>query len=192
MRERIGAGYYGDDDVTAGGAIVGELVRRGQTLGVAESVTGGALADEIVAVAGASRAFRGGIVAYDNAVKTSLLGVRSETLAQFGAVSEETASEMARGARTALGAGLALATTGIAGPDGGSAEKPVGLVWFALADETGAVTTRRATIPGDRTDIRQRATMQALALIWASPRERQINLAREGGKPPGNTPLREP
>jgi nicotinamide-nucleotide amidase len=166
LRERIGAGYYGDDDTTPGGAIVGELVRRGRTIGVAESVTGGGVADSIVSFPGASRAFLGGVVAYDNAVKQSLLGVRAETLAQFGAVSEETAIEMARGAKKALGVDFALATTGIAGPDGGSAEKPIGLVWFALVDEEDEVTTQRSTIPGNRTDVRDRAAMQALSLIW--------------------------
>ena len=152
--------------LTPGGAIVGELVRRGRTIGVAESVTGGGVADSFVETPGASRAFLGGIVAYDNAVKQSLLGVRAETLAQFGAVSEETAIEMARGARAALNVDFALATTGIAGPDGGSAEKPVGLVWFALADDTGEVTTHRGTFPGSRNDVRDRATMTALSLIW--------------------------
>jgi nicotinamide-nucleotide amidase len=166
LRERIGAGYYGDDLVTPGGAIVDELVRRKFTLGVAESVTGGGIADSIVAVAGASRAFYGGIVAYDNTVKQMLLGVKTETLAEHGAVSEETAIEMAHGARKALGVDFALATTGIAGPDGGSTEKPVGLVWFALVDDTGAVETHRATFPGQRTDIRDRAEMTALSLIW--------------------------
>jgi len=166
LRQRIGAGYYGDDEVTPGGAIVRELVRRGRTIGVAESVTGGGIADSIVEMAGASRAFLGGIVAYDNAVKQALLGVRADTLAQHGAVSEETAIEMARGARGALHVDFALATTGIAGPDGGSPEKPVGLVWFALVDDAGEVTTLRNTFPGTRSDIRTRATMAALALIW--------------------------
>ncbi|HEV8022757.1 MAG TPA: competence/damage-inducible protein A [Candidatus Lustribacter sp.] len=166
LRERIGAGYYGDDDTTPGGAIVNELFRRGKTIGVAESVTGGGVAEGIVAMAGASRAFRGGIVAYDNAVKQSLLGVRAETLAQFGAVSEETALEMARGARAALGADFALATTGVAGPDGGSADKPVGLVWFALVDDAGEATTHRGTFPGSRADVLTRASMTALSLIW--------------------------
>jgi nicotinamide-nucleotide amidase len=166
LRERIGTGYYGDDDLTLGGAIVGELTRRGRTIGTAESVTGGALADALVAVPGASRAFRGGIVAYDNAVKQSLLGVRAETLARVGAVSEETAIEMARGAKAALGTDFALATTGIAGPDGGSAEKPVGLVWFALADDAGEVHAQRVTFPGLRSDVRDRAAMAALGIIW--------------------------
>jgi nicotinamide-nucleotide amidase len=166
LRERIGAGYYGDDDTTPGGAIIGELLRRKRTLGVAESVTGGAIADAIVGVAGASRAFYGGVVAYDNSVKRELLGVRKKTLKKFGAVSEETAIEMAKGARKALGVDFALATTGIAGPSGGSEEKPVGLVWFALVDDNRVVETHRATFPGQRSDIRDRATMTALSLIW--------------------------
>jgi nicotinamide-nucleotide amidase len=166
LRERIGSGYFGDDETTAGGAIVGELVRRGKTIGVAESVTGGGVAESIVEMPGASRAFRGAVVAYDNAVKQSLLGVRAETLAQFGAVSEETAIEMAHGTRKALGVDFALATTGIAGPDGGSEEKPVGLVWYALVDDNGEVTTHRATFPGQRSDVLTRATMTALSLIW--------------------------
>jgi nicotinamide-nucleotide amidase len=166
LRERIGAGYYGDDDTTIGGAILGDLLRRGRTIGVAESVTGGAIANAFVAVPGASQAFLGGIVAYDNAVKRALLGVRPETLAGAGAVSEETAIEMARGARAALGTDFAVATTGIAGPTGGSEEKPVGLVWFALADDAGEVHTHRATFPGQRADIRDRATMTALSIVW--------------------------
>ncbi len=166
LRERIGAGYYGDDAITPGGAIVNELVRRGKTIGVAESVTGGGVAESIVETAGASRAFYGGIVAYDNTVKQSLLGVRPETLAQHGAVSEETAIEMARGTKKALNVDFALATTGIAGPDGGSAEKPIGLVWFALIDDANEVTTHRGTFPGNRNDVLTRATMTALSLIW--------------------------
>jgi nicotinamide-nucleotide amidase len=166
LRERIGAGYYGDDELTPGGAIVGELVRRGRTIGVAESITGGGVADSLVATAGASRAFLGGIVAYDNAVKQSLLDVRAETLAKFGAVSEQTAIEMVRGAKIALDVDFALATTGIAGPDGGSADKPVGTVWFALIDDADDVTTHRGSFPGSRADVLSRATMTALSLIW--------------------------
>jgi nicotinamide-nucleotide amidase len=166
LRERIGAGYFGDDDTTVAGAIVAELVRRGKTIGTAESVSGGSIADAIVAVPGASRAFYGGIVAYDNSAKQSLLGVRAETLEAFGAVSEETAVEMARGARAALRTDFALSSTGIAGPDGGSETKPVGLVWFALVDDAGNVTTHRTTFPGQRSDIRDRATTSALSIVW--------------------------
>ncbi|HEX3549515.1 MAG TPA: competence/damage-inducible protein A [Candidatus Elarobacter sp.] len=165
LRERIGSGYYGDDDTTLAGAIVARLGDRGLTLGTAESCTGGAVADAIVTVAGASAVFRGGIVAYANDVKTELLDVDDATLAAAGAVSEQTAVAMARGARARLGVDVAVSTTGIAGPDGGSPDKPVGLVWFALAfgDE---VETRRLTFPGNRADIRSRATVAALGLLW--------------------------
>jgi nicotinamide-nucleotide amidase len=166
LRRRIGAAYYGEDGVTLPGAIVGRLRERGWTLGTAESCTGGAVADAIVTVPGASATFRGGIVAYANDVKTGFLDVPPETLARFGAVSEETAVAMATGARSRLAVDLAVSTTGIAGPDGGTPEKPVGLVWFALAGPDGAVETRRVTYPGTRTDIRDRATMTALALLW--------------------------
>jgi nicotinamide-nucleotide amidase len=166
LRRQIGAGYFGDDGVTIGSAIVGELERHGRTLAVAESVTGGGIADEIVAVPGASRAFVGGVVAYDNAVKRDVLGVGAATLERVGAVSEEVAVEMARGVRAALHADFALATTGIAGPDGGSAEKPVGLVWFALVDDAGVVETFSRQFPGERSDVRERAAMTALSLLW--------------------------
>ncbi len=166
LRARIGSGYFGDDETTLPGAIVAELRRRGAWLVTAESCTGGQIADAIVSVAGASAAYRGGIVAYDNALKVGQLGVPQETLDRFGAVSEETAAAMARGARERLGGDLAIATTGIAGPAGGTAEKPVGLVWFALALQSGETETRRLTFPGNRADIRDRATVAALGLIW--------------------------
>jgi nicotinamide-nucleotide amidase len=166
LRKRIGSGYYGDDQTTLPGAIVQALARRGLTLGLAESCTGGAIADEIVSTAGASAAFRGAIVAYANEAKTALLDVPEDTLATAGAVSEETAVAMARGARRRLGVDVALATTGIAGPGGGTAEKPVGLVWFALALGDGEMETRRLTFPGSRADIRERATAAALGLLW--------------------------
>ena len=166
LRERIGSGYYGDDAITLPGAIVRVLKQRGLTLGTAESVTGGAIAGEIVSVPGASAVFLGGIVAYDNELKKTLLDVPASTLDSVGAVSEETAVAMARGARTRLGVHFAISTTGIAGPDGGTPEKPVGLVWLGLALSDGEVETRRLTIPGSRADIRERATMAALSLIW--------------------------
>lgn len=174
LRRQIGEGYFGDDELTLGGAILRELVRSGKTLAVAESVTGGRVADEIVAEPGASRAFLGAVVAYDNAVKRDLLGVSADTLGRHGAVSEEVAREMALGVRAALHTDFSLATTGIAGPDGGSAEKPVGLVWFALADDAGAIETYSRTFPGQRTDIRERAATIALSLLW---RHLERNLA---------------
>jgi nicotinamide-nucleotide amidase len=166
LRRRIGPHYFGDDDTTLAGAIVQALAVRGWTIGTAESFTGGAVADEIVAVPGASRVFRGGIIAYANEVKTALLDVPEETLARVGAVSEETAVAMARGARKRLGADLAIATTGVAGPDGGSDEKPVGTVWIAFAHGEEGMETRRLTFPGERSDIRIRGTVAALSLVW--------------------------
>jgi nicotinamide-nucleotide amidase len=166
LRARIGSGYYGDDDITLAGAIVRALTERGLTLGTAESCTGGGVADAIVSVAGASEAFRGGIVAYANEVKTALLDVAEHTLEEFGAVSEETAAAMALGARRRLGVDVAISTTGVAGPGGGTPEKPVGLVWYALSLGDDAIETRRLTFPGSRSDIRERATVAALGLLW--------------------------
>jgi PncC family amidohydrolase len=116
-------------------------------------------------VPGASAVFRGAIVAYDNALKTSLLGVDPALLREHGAVSEETALAMARGAREVLGCEVALATTGIAGPTGATEGKPVGLVWLAVADANGA-TARRTTWPGSRDDVRRRSVTAALNLAW--------------------------
>jgi nicotinamide-nucleotide amidase len=165
VRERIGSGIFGVDDETLEGAIVRELGARGLTLGTAESITGGGLADAIVRVPGASAVFRGGIVAYDDAVKRALLGVDASLLEAHGAVSPEVAQAMAEGARTRLETGVALSTTGIAGPSGATAEKPVGLVYFGLATEAGTVV-RKATFPGSRADVRQRAVMTALNMLW--------------------------
>jgi len=166
LRRRIGSGYYGDDDTTLPGAIVERLAERGLTLATAESCTGGAIAAAIVDAPGASAAFRGSVVAYANDVKTALLNVPDRTLETAGAVSEESAVAMARGARERLEADVVIATTGIAGPSGGTQEKPVGLVWFALAFGDGEIETRRLTFPGNRADIRERATVAALGLIW--------------------------
>jgi nicotinamide-nucleotide amidase len=168
LRRRIGPQYFGDDDTTLAGAIIAELVARRWTIGTAESCTGGAVADAIVAVPGASAAFRGAIVAYANDVKTSLLDVPEETLARVGSVSEETAVAMARGARRRLGVNCAISTTGIAGPDGGTDEKPVGTVWIAFASGDDGIETRHLTFPGQRSDIRERAMVAALSLVWRS------------------------
>ena len=132
VRERLAGFVFGADRTTIAGAVHELLQARGETIAVAESCTGGRIAAALTAVPGSSRSFLGGIVAYDNAVKIAELGVSEPTLAQYGAVSEEAAREMARGARERLHASYAVSTTGIAGPDGGTAEKPVGLVWFAV------------------------------------------------------------
>ena len=128
-----GNDYYGDDDDTLA-SVVGDLLRdRGQTLSVAESCTGGGLGQMITAVSGSSSYFLGGIISYDNAVKIGLLGVQSSTLETEGAVSDSVACQMAAGVRARLGTDWGIGITGIAGPGGGSTEKPVGLVYIGIA-----------------------------------------------------------
>lgn len=135
------AGKYivGEDCETLAELVHKTLSERGLTLATAESCTGGAIASRLTALAGASAYFRGGVVAYSNEVKECALGVRHETLAAHGAVSEETAKEMVEGVRERLGADYAIATTGIAGPGGGTAEKPVGTVWVAVGSKKRTV-----------------------------------------------------
>lgn len=165
LRERIGGGIFGVDDETLQGALVARLVARGETLSTAESITGGSIADAIVRVPGASQCFRGGIVAYDDAVKTALLDVDEATLREHGAVSEAVAHAMALGARARIGTDVGVATTGIAGPSGATEGKPVGLVFVAVATRN-ETTVRRITLPGNRDDVRRRATVAALNLLW--------------------------
>jgi nicotinamide-nucleotide amidase len=166
LRERIGAGIFGVDADTLESATLRRVADRGQTLGTAESITGGAIADALVRVPGASQTFRGAIVAYDNALKTSLLDVDPATLREHGAVSEAVALAMAWGACARLDVDLAVASTGIAGPTGATESKPVGLVYLAIAARDGEATVRRLTLPGNRDDVRRRATVAALNLLW--------------------------
>lgn len=142
------------------------LVRDGLRLAVAESCTGGLLAARLTAPAGASRYFVAGFVTYANGAKEAMLGVRSETLAAYGAVSEQVAREMALGARRASGAEAALAITGIAGPDGGTAEKPVGTVWIA-ASLAGRSEARRFQFEGSRSAVREASALAALEMLGA-------------------------
>lgn len=138
---------------------------RGLTLATAESCTGGLVAARLTGVAGASDAFLGGVVAYANELKERELGVPCEVLARHGAVSAETAAAMADGARARLGADVAVAVTGIAGPGGGTADKPVGLVHVHVAGPEGAREAQELELPGDRDGIRGRATATALHLL---------------------------
>ncbi len=161
VRERIGPYVYGEGAVTME-EVVGRLLReRGLTLALAESCTGGLVGHRLTNVPGSSAYVRGALVAYANSAKEALLGVRPETLAAHGAVSEETAGEMAAGARRALGASLGVSTTGIAGPDGGTPEKPVGTVCFGLASDAGVVT-RRYQLWGTRDWVKLLASQVAL------------------------------
>lgn len=139
------------------------------TCATAESCTGGGVGAAITAVPGSSAVFLGGVISYANAVKQGVLGVSSTTLETVGAVSSETAAQMADGARRLLKADLAVSVTGIAGPDGGSAAKPVGLVWFGLATKDG-VRTEKAIFAGDRAAVRAQAVTHALGMLTVGAR----------------------
>ncbi len=137
IRARTGALCFGVDEASLASVLLEQLRSRGQTLAVAESCTGGGLGAALAAVPGASDVFLGGVIAYANSVKQGLLGVPAALLEAHGAVSDPVARAMAEGARRATGADWALAITGVAGPGGGSAEKPVGLVHIAVAGPAG-------------------------------------------------------
>jgi nicotinamide-nucleotide amidase len=145
--------------------VVGDMLReRHNTLSVAESCTGGLLGERITSVPGSSAYFLGGFITYASRLKVEWLGVLEETIAQFGAVSKETAEAMALGARRRTGSTYALAITGVAGPDGGSEKKPVGTVYVGVADAAGCAVLHRQFF-GDRTRIRQFATQMALDML---------------------------
>jgi nicotinamide-nucleotide amidase len=145
-------------------AICQLLEAKGLTLALAESCTGGLVSELVTAHAGASNVFRGGAVTYANDAKIALLGVAPELLARFGAVSAEVARAMADGARRAFNADIALALTGIAGPGGGSADKPIGLVHLAVSDVNG-LSDRRIVFTGNREQVRRRAAFAGLSLV---------------------------
>ena len=145
--------------------VVGRLLRKsGKTLAVAESCTSGMFGALITGVPGSSDYFRGGVLCYSNDAKMNLCGVSRETLAGHGAVSAETAEELARGVRKALICDIGISVTGIAGPDGGSVEKPVGLVYFGLSDGVNT-ENRRRVMPGDRESVRERSAYFALSML---------------------------
>ncbi|MEX0589406.1 MAG: nicotinamide-nucleotide amidohydrolase family protein, partial [Cyanobium sp.] len=137
IRSRTGKACFGADEDSLASAVLGLLRQRGETLAVAESCTGGGLGATLAAVPGASDVFQGGVIAYANGVKQALLGVPAALLERHGAVSDPVAVAMAEGARRVTGASWAIAVTGVAGPGGGSAEKPVGLVHIAIAGPGG-------------------------------------------------------
>jgi nicotinamide-nucleotide amidase len=166
IERRLDGFVYGLDDETLAAAVATALQTAGLSLATAESCTGGRVAAAITERAGASKTYVGGIVAYDNALKVTALGVPERLLAQDGAVSGSVAEAMARGACETFSAGVAVATTGIAGPDGGTPEKPVGSVWFAVASSDGAAITKHVRFRGDRVAVQTRATTYALGLLW--------------------------
>ncbi len=146
-------------------AIVRRMARAKQRLAVAESCTGGLIGHRITRVPGASEMFSGGVIAYSNAVKAGLLGVSEKDLGAQGAVSEAVARQMAEGVRARLDSDYAVAATGIAGPGGGTAEKPVGLVHVAVAGP-GETVARKRQFEGNRNEITEQTAATALALLW--------------------------
>ena len=150
--------------MTTAERLVNRLAEAGMTCATAESCTGGGVGSAITSVPGASAVYWGGVVSYDNSVKHAVLGVPEEVLATVGAVSADCAAFMAEGARHLLKTDIAVSTTGIAGPDGGSDEKPVGLVWFGLATAVG-ITTESKVFMGDRAAVRAAAVEHALQLL---------------------------
>lgn len=164
VRGRVGSLIFGDGEETLASAVVAALAARHETVTTAESCTGGLLAGAITSVPGSSAVFREGVVAYANEVKAARLGVPEALLAQHGAVSEQVAAAMARGARERAAADHALAVTGIAGPDGGTPTKPVGTVCFAVAGRDGERSLTRQWL-GTRDEIRGRAVNLAFELL---------------------------
>jgi len=165
VRSCLGEAVYGVGEVELEEAVGQGLREHGLTLATAESCTGGWIAQRLTAVAGSSDYFPGGIVAYDNRIKAEQLGVPQALIDEHGVVSREVVSAMARGANERLGSDWAVAVSGIAGPGGGSAEKPVGRVELALARSRGEVDHRQLQLPGDRRTIRLLTTQWALDLV---------------------------
>lgn len=180
LREQMGDAIYGENDQSLAAVVIDECRTGGMRIAVAESCTGGMLGSHITDVAGASDVFHGGLIAYDNRVKRQLLGVLDSDLEEHGAVSEPVALQMAKGIRVRLGTEIGVSITGIAGPGGGSAEKPVGTVWIALDVAEGRPPIPRPDgyppitpyakarvfhFAGNRDEIRYRAAQAALDMI---------------------------
>ena len=165
LREMLGDAIYGEGTDSMQKVIGKTLKERGMTVGVAESCTGGFLASLFTSLPGASEYFYGGVVSYDNSVKMNVLGVEKKVLDTYGAVSQECAQQMAAGARRVLGTDYAIATTGIAGPDGGTADKPAGTVWIAVATPDGTIS-KKFTFNSTRRNINiERFAANALNML---------------------------
>jgi nicotinamide-nucleotide amidase len=163
LKSRVGAYAYGEDDADLAAVVLDRCRELKLTLAVAESCTGGMLGERLTNIPGSSDVFLGGVIAYHNDVKKELLGVTANDLEKYGAVSEAVALQMAAGIRERTGADVGVSVTGIAGPGGGTPEKPVGLMWVAVhASEAKA---RRFHVGGDRAEIRQRGAQAALEMV---------------------------
>jgi len=164
LKTAVGEHGYGDDDADLAAVLLDALRQGRHRLGVAESCTGGMIGERITSIPGASDTFIGGVVAYADVIKTAALKVPLETLEAYGAVSEATVRAMAEGAQRLFSADCTIAVTGIAGPGGGTPEKPVGTVWLAARVHTTARAVTRV-LPGDRDDVRRRAAQAGLDLL---------------------------
>ncbi len=165
VRSRHADTLFSDDGTTVDEQVLAGLVSAGATIAVAESCTGGLLSARLTELPGSSEVMRGGLVVYSDEAKVALAGVGAEVIAACGAVSSEVAIALADGARGALGADVGVGVTGVAGPGGGSAAKPVGLVWLSVSCGDGRRLTRSVTLPGGRSDVRDRSTTVALHLV---------------------------
>ena len=164
LQQLAGDHWYADDGADLAGVVLEALRRKRQRLGIAESCTGGMVATRVTDIPGASDTFIGGVVAYADVIKTAALKVPLETLQAHGSVSEETVRAMAEGAQRLFSTEASIAVTGIAGPGGGTPEKPVGTVWLAARVHTDTRAVKRV-FPGDREEVRRRAAQAALDLL---------------------------
>jgi nicotinamide-nucleotide amidase len=180
IRQLAGTAVYGEGaEVSLESVVGGQLISAGMTVATAESCTGGLVAERLTRVPGSSVYFLGSVVAYENSVKTDLLGVRLETIEECGAVSQTVVEEMASGIIERLDADFGVAISGIAGPGGGTAEKPIGTVYIGIAQKGEKTLLRQLRLPGDRGKIRWLASQWALELL----RKRLISLASDSDRP---------
>ncbi len=165
VRERHADTLFSTDGDTVDEQVAGMLREQGWSIAVAESCTGGELTARLTGPAGASEYVKGGVVVYANEVKVALAGVDRRLLEEHGAVSEQVARALAEGARARMGSNVGVGVTGVAGPGGGTEQKPVGLVWLSVMGPEGASITRSVSLPGGRADIRDRASTVALHMV---------------------------
>ncbi|HHW18128.1 MAG TPA: competence/damage-inducible protein A [Firmicutes bacterium] len=170
VRRRLGEYIYGQDEETLEEAVADLLRKRGMTLAVAESVTGGLVCHRLTGVPGISRHFIAGMVAYSPKIKVSCLGVPSEAALRDQAVNEEVARSMAEGIRRLAGADIGLATTGFAGPEGGTEREPIGTVYVGLSDKRGYLVDRQV-YPGSRSSVKEFGAQRALYVLWKHLKE---------------------
>jgi nicotinamide-nucleotide amidase len=165
VRSRHGDTLFSDDGSSVDEQVAALLLRDGLSIAVAESCTGGLVAARLTDRPGASEYVLGGVVAYSDAAKTALVGVDPALIERFGAVSVEVAKALADGARERFGADVGIGVTGVAGPGGGTPEKPVGLVCLSVSRRSGERLTRRVELPGGRADVRDRSTTVAVHML---------------------------